>query len=101
VNTDPGIDFAPRLAAMIRADEPPATLAEQTLAVIHEHRSGASAQDLLLGEAAVALENGGYDEAATRLGDIRIAFALGRGHRAKLLTARLPGAPFFPPAGER
>lgn len=76
MNAD-GIDFAPRLAAMILADEPPATLAEQTVATIHEYRPEACAQESLLDEASVALENGGFDEAATRLRDLRLAFALG------------------------
>lgn len=98
-----GYDFSGgRLAALILADEPPATLVEQTQAQVAQQRPGVRAQQRLLGEALDVLETGGYDGAAKRLGDVRLLFALGPGFVGFVIPAVLPGpAPALPPAGQR
>lgn len=80
-----------RMDALILADQPPATLVERTQARLAQERRGAQAQHRLLGEAMAVLLDGGHGEAAGRLGDLRVVFALGPAYYGKVIAARLPG----------
>ena len=90
------------LAALILADEPPASLVEQTQAMVAQQRPGVRAQHRLLGEALAVLEAGRHDAAAQRLGDLRLMFALGPRFYGRVIPAVLSDPlPVLPPAGER
>ena len=98
---DADVDFTDgRLAALILADEPPPTLAEQAQATVAQQLPGVQAQRRLLDEALTVLETGGHDEAARRLGDLRLVFALGPALYSRVVPAVLPGMG-YPPAGAR